>query len=261
VSQTRDLPADVPALIRELLGTDAGRPRVTWYGPSGERVEFSTKTLNNWISKTSNLLVDELDVGPASRLGIALPVHWRSVVWLLAAWSVGAHAVVLRNPEGPKAVVPAGAAVPVVPLDVLVTDRPSSPPLGTEESLLVVVTLPALATRFMGDVPNGAVDAAAEVRLQPDAFVVTDRPLPTDPAFTANGPTVPYGELLDTARLAGYPEGVRLLTSAAPERAIEMYLAALAAGGSMVLHHDLGALSRVERDHLVSQEAVNLVDP
>jgi uncharacterized protein (TIGR03089 family) len=260
VSQTRDLPADVPALIRELLATDAGRPRVTWYGPKGERVEFSGKTLNNWVSKTSNLLVDELDVGPRSRVGIALPGHWRTVVWLLAAWSVGAHAIVLRSPDGSSAVDPARGHAPVVPLDLLVTDRPSSPPPGAEESLLVVVTLPALATRFMGEVPNGAVDAAAEVRLQPDAFVVTDRPSPSDPAFTADGVPVPYGELLDVARSAKYVSGVRLLTGAGPDRALETYLAALVSGGSVVLHHDLAALSPAERDHLVDQEGISVVD-
>jgi uncharacterized protein (TIGR03089 family) len=261
VSQTRDLPADVPALIRGLLATDAGRPRVTWYGPNAERVEFSAKTLNNWVSKTSNLLIDELDVGPRSRLGIALPGHWRSVVWLLAAWSVGAHAVVLHSPTGANAVDPAAGAGPAVLLDVLVTDRPTSPPPGTEESLLVVVTLPALAIRFMGDVPNGAVDAAAEIRLQPDAFVVTARPSPNDPAFTADGPALPYGELLEAARSAKHPDGVRLLTGAGPERAIETYLAALVVGGSVVLHHDLAALSPAERDHLATQEGVTQISP
>jgi uncharacterized protein (TIGR03089 family) len=260
VSQTTGVPADVPALIRELLATDAGRPRVTWYGPRDERVEFSMKTLNNWVSKTSNLLVDELDAGPGSRVGIALPGHWRSVVWLLATWSVGAHAVVLHSPDGVSAVDPARGDAPVVALDLLVTDRPTSPPPGAEESLLVVVTLPALATRFTGDVPNGAVDAAAEVRLQPDAFAVTQWPSPNDPAFTADDLPVPYGELLDTARSTKYPDGVRVLTAAGPDRGVDTYLAALAAGGSLVLHHDLAGLTDAERTHLAGQEAVTLVD-
>jgi uncharacterized protein (TIGR03089 family) len=195
VSSTHDLAADVPALISELLNSDAGRPRVTWYGPGGERVEFSAKTLNNWISKTSNLLVDELDAGPGTRLGIALPAHWRTVVWLLAGWSVGAHPIVLTESD-PR-------PYPGPPFDVLVTDRPSAPPAGTVESQLVVVALPALATRYPGDVPTGA----------------------------------------------------------GPEHAIQAYLAPLAAGGSVVIHHDLAGLTEAERAHLATQEAVTQTQP
>jgi uncharacterized protein (TIGR03089 family) len=248
--------------MRELLSSDAGRPRVTWYGPSGERVEFSAKTLNNWVSKTANMLADELDAGPGSRIGIALPGHWRTVVWLLAGWAVGAHTVVLPNQSGgPDA----------DPLDVLVTDRPSSPPAGTQESVLVVVALPALATRFLGDVPTGALDAAAEVRLQPDFFQPGARPSPTDPAFSSGGLTVSHGDLLAVARAAaevsrsaaevGQPStGVRLLTGAGPEHALEAYLAPLVAGGSVVIHHDLAALSDTDRQHLAAQEAVTATD-
>src|SRR6187551_1020135 len=109
----------------DLMTMDPGRPRVTWYGPDHERVEFSAKTLNNWVSKTANLLVDELDVGPGSRLGLALPGHWRTVVWLLAGWSVGAHTIVLPSVAALHG--PDEAAAPTVAVDVLVTDRPSSP--------------------------------------------------------------------------------------------------------------------------------------
>ncbi len=261
----------------DLISMDPGRPRVTWYGPDHERVEFSAKTLNNWVSKTANLLVDELDAGPGSRLGIALPGHWRTVVWLLAGWSVGAHTIVLPPPD------PQGQdGAPTIAVDVLVTDRPSSPPPGTIESLLVVVTLPALATRFLGDVPLGAIDAASEVRLQPDVFVVGERPDGTDPAFTAGDRTVPYADLMPTARAGidvsigagvsdqatGFPEAaadtrtgaIRLLTSAGPDRAIETYLAALAAGGSVVLHHNLAGLSEAELAHLAGQEGVTAID-
>jgi uncharacterized protein (TIGR03089 family) len=269
VSSSRFLSADVPALMLDLIALDPGRPRVTWYGPDHERVELSAKTLNNWVSKTANLLTDELDAGPGSRVGLALPGHWRTVVWLLAGWSVGAHVVVLPSvgPEGQE-------GAPLAAVDVLVTDRPSSPPPGIVESLLVVVALPALATRFLGDVPTGAVDAAAEVRLQPDAFVPGERPADADPAFTAGDRTVRHGDLLPAARAAGLGSGpdavpdagdgregaVRLLTGAGPDRAIETYLAALATGGSVVLHHDLGGLTEAERAHLAGQEGVTAVD-
>jgi len=241
----------------DLISVDPGRPRVTWYGADHERVEFSAKTLNNWVSKTANLLVDELDAEPGFRLGIALPAHWRTVVWLLAGWSVGAHAIVLAS-AGPP--VPAPDA-PTTAVDVLVTDRPSSPPPGTIESQLVVVSLPALATRFLGDVPTGAIDAAAEVRLQPDVFVAGTRPAGAVPAFTSGERTVSHADLMAAARAAAPETGpVRLLSGAGPERAIEAYLAPLAAGGSVVLHHDLAGLSESERAHLISQEGVTAID-
>ena len=262
MSSNRFLSVDVQALMLDLMSLDPGRPRVTWYGPDHERVEFSAKTLNNWVSKTANLLVDELDAGPGSRIGIALPGHWRTVVWLLAAWSVGAHTVIL-----PSVAPQEQDGAPLTRLDVLVTDRPSSPPPGTVESLLVVVALPALATRYLGDVPTGAIDAAAEVRLQPDVFVVGERPDGGDPAFSVGDRTIPHAELLTAARTSpvldnGAPveARVRLLTGAGPDRAVETYLAALAAGGSVVLHHDLAGLTDAERAHLANQEGVNAVD-
>jgi uncharacterized protein (TIGR03089 family) len=251
---------DVPALILDLVSTDPGRPRVTWYGSDYERVELSGKTLQNWVSKTANLLVDELDAGPRTRLGLALPGHWRTLVWLLAGWSVGAHIVVLDSAGRESQ-----DGAPTLAVDVLVTDRPSSPPPGTVEKLLVVTALPALATRFGGDVPPGAVDAAAEVRLQPDVFVVGDRPHPEDPALTTSGRTLDHGRLMPAA-VSIHPDWqdaappVRLLTGAGPALALESYLAPLAAGGSVVIHHDLASLTPAALAHLSAQEAVTVVE-
>ncbi|MBT0770346.1 TIGR03089 family protein [Kineosporia sp. J2-2] len=249
---TGNAPADVAALMSSLLATDPGRPRVTWYGPDSERVEFSAKTLGNWVSKTANLLVQELDCEPGSVVGIALPVHWRSVAWLLAAWSVGVHAVVFDEDLGP--------ARTDLAFDVLVTDRPSAPPQGGAQAELVVVALPSLATRWTGDVPPGAIDAAAEIRLQPDVFTPYALPAPTLPALTTGELTVSYGDLLTQARTAAGDPGTRLLTGAGPSRAIEAYLAPLVAGGSVVLHHDLTGLSQDRRDHLIAQEQITATD-
>lgn len=91
-------PRTVPALLRQLLAADPGRPRLTWYGPGGERVELSARTLDNWVAKSANLLVEEFDAGPGSRVGVRLPPHWRTASWLLAAWSTGA--CVVADPAG-----------------------------------------------------------------------------------------------------------------------------------------------------------------
>ena len=245
-------PADIAALMSALLALDPGRPRVTWYGPNPERVEFSAKTLGNWVAKTANLLVDELDCGPSATVGIALPVHWRSVSWLFATWAVGAHAVVFDENRGP--------ARSDLAFGVQVTGRPSAPPEGSSQAELVVVALPSLATRWTGDVPPGAIDAAAEIRLQPDAFTPHAAATPDSPALTSGELTVSYGDLLVQARTAAGEPGTRLLSGAGPSRAIEAYLAPLVVGGSVVLHHDLTALSTQEREHLIEQEQVTATD-
>ena len=71
-----------------------GRPFVTYYDiETGERTELSGTTTANWVAKTANLLVDELDAEPGIRVQIALPMHWLRTVWVLAAWAVGGTVV------------------------------------------------------------------------------------------------------------------------------------------------------------------------
>jgi uncharacterized protein (TIGR03089 family) len=150
--------------VLALVTSDPGRPRLTWYGDAGERVELSGAVLANWVAKTTNLLVEEFDAGPGLRVGLDLPPHWRTVVWALAAWRCGA-AVVL----GP------GAAR----AEVVVTDRPTA---HDDARQLVAVTLPALARRYDAELPAGAVDAAGAVMTYGD--VIGWAP-DVDPAETA----------------------------------------------------------------------------
>lgn len=215
-------PRDVPDLLNHLL-TDPGRPRLTWYGPDGERVELSAKVLDNWVAKTANLLVEELDAGPGRTVGIDLPTHWRTVVWLLATWSAGAHAVIAPAPDDAP--------------DVLVTtdaDRAKA-----ASGLVVAVALPALATSFGPGLPPGALDAASEVRRQSDVFTLLDRPAPADPAWSHAGRTVPHGDLLAVAREgatgAGAGPGDRVLATTGPDDALTAWLGPLALDGSLVL--------------------------
>ncbi len=202
------------------MADDPGRPRLTWYGPVHERIELSAKTLANWVAKTANLLVDELGAEPGTRIGIGLPAHWRTVVWLLATWSAGAHAVVIP---------------PAQEVEVLVTERPGSGVAQVSAragAQLVAVALPALATRFGDVLPAGAIDAATEVRAMGDHFVPMHEPDADDPAFTANGVQLSYAELF----AAGTAPRTRLLTSAGAAHAQHAYLAPLITNGSIVLH-------------------------
>ena len=239
-------PADVTGLLRQLMASDPGRPRLTWYGPDGERVEFSAKVLDNWVAKTANLLVDELDAGPGSVVAVRLPPHWRTVTWLLAVWSTGACAV-----TGDAAAAP-GA-------DVLVAaDRDLLDRAGAAQA--VAVALPALATRYGPDLPSGALDAAAGVRSHGDVFVPFVRPEPADPALRTAAGTVTHGGLLAAAiaaaDAAGWAEGVRSLTGAAVDDTVAQVLGPLVRGGSVVVHHDLGSLDAAATERLVAQEGI-----
>src|SRR5947209_13261290 len=128
------MPRTVPALLRRLLAADPGRPRLTWYGPDGERVELSGRTLDNWVAKSANLLVEEFDAGPGSRVDVRLPPHWRTVTWLLAAWSTGA--CVLVDPAG------AAGRLPDPAPDVVVTADPAAAvAAGVEAATIVAVAL------------------------------------------------------------------------------------------------------------------------
>lgn len=193
-------PRPVPSTVAEvlaLLTADPGRPRLTWYGPDGERIELSGHVLDNWVAKTANLLVEEFDVAPGSRVLLDLPPHWRAVVWAMATWRLGGTVVLPASP---------GASEDA---DVVVTDAPDAH-AGTGADV-VAVALPALARRFDGDLPAGVTDAAAAVMTYGDVLGWAP---PTDPgaeAVVATEITVAHHELLTWAAGPGSGHGERTL--------------------------------------------------
>lgn len=196
------------------LGRDPGRPRLTWYGDEGERVELSGAVLANWVTKTANLLVEELDAGPGFRVRLDLPGHWRAVVWALGVWRVGA-CVVAGAPDGR-------------PADTVVTTRPSSHP----GAVPVAVALPALARAFPGELPPGAVDGSA-VLSYGDALGWVPAADLAAPALEGSGGAVSHADVVPADGTAD-----RLLVDAAdapPDAVLRRVLAALAADGSVVL--------------------------
>lgn len=206
----RPAPVDVAGLL-ELLQRDPGRPRITWYGEDGERVELSGAVLANWVAKSTNLLVDEADTAPGVRVALDLPPHWRALVWALAAWRCGAGVVL----DGSGA-------------DVVVTDRPEHAPAG---ALVVAVALPALARQFGPTLPADAVDGAA-VLSHPDVVVWAPPVDLAAPALTVDGTTVPHGDLL-----AGDAATARRVALAADDLPglLRTALATWTADGSVVL--------------------------
>ncbi|MFD6953640.1 AMP-dependent synthetase [Nocardiopsis sp. TSRI0078] len=169
--------SETPAqLWRALVSADPSRPFVTSYDASGGRVELSRTTFDNWVSKTSNMLVDGLGAQPGDRVVIALPVHWQSLVWLLSCWSVGAVAEFVR----PDADPPEGAQVAVAGADRLEAALDS----GADE--VVGTSLHPLGLP-LAEVPPMVLDYSVEVRGYGDHF----SPYPIDPeapALDGHGP-------------------------------------------------------------------------
>src|SRR4051794_14518536 len=80
----------VPDLVTSLLRSDPARPLVTFYDDdTGERVELSVKTFENWVAKTANLLQGDLSADPGEHVWLLLPTHWQSAVWVCAAAACG----------------------------------------------------------------------------------------------------------------------------------------------------------------------------
>jgi len=218
------------------------RPFLTWYGAEGERIELSGAVTANWVAKTVNLLVEELDAGPGTLIRIDLPPHWRTAVWALAIWRTGAG-VVLDGSSGS-----AGA---------LVTDRPAAAAAGELdgdfEELLAQV-LPSLARSFDGELPRGAIDAARVVGGFGDVVGFVAPPDPGAPAVVRAGTTTTHAELEGWA--SELPAGARLAVRVGSREPAELeafaalVLGALRAGTSLVLlagEQDLERICASER--------------
>ncbi|SJN29543.1 TIGR03089 family protein [Luteococcus japonicus] len=80
--------------LEQRVHRDGAQPLLTCYDEAdGSRVEFSARTLANWVDKTANL-IEAVGLDEGSELGLPLllshPGHWVGLVWTLAAWQVGA---------------------------------------------------------------------------------------------------------------------------------------------------------------------------
>ena len=206
------MPADV---LAALVGSDPGVPRLTWYDDdAGERIELSAAVLANWVAKAANLLQDDADAGPGTRVRVALPPHWRAVYWALATWSVGAT-VVVGSAERPS--------------DVLVGSDPRQ--TGTHDGYAVHVTLAALA-RSNPETPPGVVDEARELATYGDRFEAYAQASPDDPALSADGAVTAYRDLVEAR---DWPARPRVRVVGDLDRVLRDSLAAWALGGSVVL--------------------------
>ncbi|MDJ0312399.1 TIGR03089 family protein [Arthrobacter sp. H35-D1] len=254
---TMDLRPGTPAhLLTAFRTRNPTAPRLTWYGPDAERAEFSGRVLENWVAKTANYLVDELDAEPGTVIDLDLPLHWRSLVWILAAWAVGATAVVTDSGAGTGADVVTGADTGTVAntagrADIVATTNPAAAQQrhggASPTPLLVAVALPALQMRWMGELPARALDYCGDVRAYADEFFADDTPDPSATAWRHGATAIRYDELL-APKLETAPESASQQTASqqAPRRVllevrqgwaavVPAALSAWADGGSVVL--------------------------
>jgi len=224
-------PAGLLATARD---RDPARPLITHYDDStGERVELSATTLDNWVAKTANLLQEEFDVGPGSTVAVALPVHWQTAAVLLGVWSCGAT-VLDSAPEDDGGL--AGVDVVLASQDRLTAleeDEPDAELLG-----LSLHPMGAGMSGYTGQ----ARDFALEVRTAGDRFVPWASPDPAAPGLLAGGLELTLGGLVETAaelaaRLGIGPDDRVLVDAAVAAEAgpVAWLLAPLAAGASIVL--------------------------
>lgn len=207
------------------LGRDGARPLVTWYDlATGERVELSVRTVDNWVTKIANYVGDERDdLEPGDTASLALPTHWQGAVLALGCWRAG--------------LVLAGRGEPA-DLRVVGPDVESDDGAGG-----LACSLRPLGGPFAEQLPVGWDDFALVVPPQPDLVLVDARADQDEPATRrADGAARTHGELMAAAAAVaadvGLGPGGRLLTDAnpaSPEEVVVALLAPLATASSVVL--------------------------
>lgn len=210
------------------IGIEPGRPLITYYDrSSGERTELSAATLDNWVSKTGNLMRDELLLEPGALVGVAMKPHWQTAAILCAAWRFGCCVV---------------ESVGETALDALFFPESRLMELADYEADNVVVCSMHPLGLGVSVKPDHVVDYSTEVRIHGDSFTPDQVPGPAAAALRAGSLQFDQRSALVTAKqLAaqlGLHVGERLMldVSTAGEAGVLTWLGApLAVRGAVVL--------------------------
>lgn len=209
-----------------LAGSGAARPLITYYDDAtGGRIELSGLTTTNWAAKAANLLRDDCDVEPGTRVALLLPAHWQTAAVLLAAWWCGAEVV---GPPGS----PGGEAEWVFcdaeRLDLALASKPAGG--------VVALSLDPFG-KGIPDLPDGVLDFATEVRLHGDEFVPWEPVRADAPALAGATVAQVLADARARAAAHGLGAGDRVLSTLdwdTPEGLGDGLLAVLTAGASLV---------------------------
>lgn len=220
----------VATILHRLRGGNSSAPRLTWYGPSSERVELSGRVLDNWVAKTSNMLVEELDAESGTRFRLDLPPHWKSVIIALGVWQAGAVLV-----DGPADLI---FSVEASGREQAAAREQAGARVRQASGVRVVVALGALDLAYPGDLTVGDIDYAALVRQFADSFEPFDPPTAGDVAAEFDGARFTQSELLERFAAASEPRARTLVDAGRPLREVlSALLGVWAADGSAVLRH------------------------
>jgi uncharacterized protein (TIGR03089 family) len=199
-------------------------PLLTYYDDaSGDRTELSGATLDNWVSKTANLLLDGVGLAPGDTVSVLMPPHWQTAAILLGVSAAGLAADLGDRPG---------------PVDAVFTtpDQVTAAAVKATGDRYATGLLPlAMPLRSL---PDGYQDYVLEVRNYGDHF--GGAPISPDDAALAAPVALSHLAVLRTAgeRAAelGVTEGDRVLVDArAYPDPIDWLFAPLVAGASVVL--------------------------
>lgn len=199
-------------------------PLLVWHSVGGERVELSGRVFDNWVAKSANLLVEELDAGPGMVVALRLPAHWKSLALALAVLHTGAELLV-PSPEGD------GEAHHAGPVDIVAADDPMAASTEYPGAAVIGVALGMLDLAFRGPAPDGMLDYAAEVRAFGDYFL-PEAVAGGEPALRDASGSWAYSELFG----ARNPGGTALLGAGAGlGSALREAIGLWASGAALVL--------------------------
>lgn len=184
------------------------KPAIIWYGV-GERIELSGHVVNMWSSKVAALLDSEIGA-PSLTVHMALPPHWRSIVWATGIWRAG-NVLTLDSDQEAE-------------LSLACNEENLDP----EAEVSVLTPLASLALRWPGTLPPLTLDGAADLMSYPDSFTPIACP-PNAPAWLSNGELESRQQILDRAGLYAQtlvdindsqkPQEITTLTASSPNQA------------------------------------------
>jgi uncharacterized protein (TIGR03089 family) len=246
------VPNTPAGLLAAVLAADPASPLITQYDDAtGERIELSAVTFDNWVAKTANLIQDAGHEAGAVA-AVLLPAHWQGAAIMIGCWSAG-----LAIAHGHRGGPPEAADIAFAAADRLA----DALRLGADD--VFGLSLAPLAAPLR-EVPPGVTDYATEVRVHGDRFVPFAPVDPSSPALGGElggrGPISQAGLVAGAAKRAaelGLTKGDRLLVTDAPgagPRPLDWLLTPLAAGASIVLcrNPDEAVLARRAADERVT---------